>query len=342
MSKPYEALNLNQLSVHAAANPIKYLVSGLIPVGSVNLLGGKPKSGKSTLARQLAACISTGDDFLGRSTTTTDTEVRPETLYFANEEIGAHVAEHFSRLGVSRAEDGVHVVLQQPHGPDFVDRLDATLEMYPQVKLVIIDPLVHFLAGIDIDSYGQVSPAMARMNVLAAKRNIAILAVHHTKKRATEQAGDGMLGSTSLIASVCTTLFLEGEFGSVRRIKSSQRYGPRIEYSELSFDEETGSYQLGDSQAEVSAKKDRDTQEERIEKIISFLELADPGTGWTSDQIKDSVKCGNVSLKATIAQLLVDGRIGQTGTGVKGDPQRYTLPKPSVASAISKELGRCA
>jgi AAA domain len=155
-SNPYKPLNPAQLIESAKDEPIGYLVDGLLPIGSLNMLAGKPKSGKSTLVRQLAACVAKGDDFLGRSTT------KGDVLYFASEEIGAHLAEHFGLLGISKAEDGVHTVLRRP-GINFVSRLVETLKIMPDVRLVIVDPLVNFLPGVDMDNYGMIAPALADM-----------------------------------------------------------------------------------------------------------------------------------------------------------------------------------
>jgi AAA domain len=68
-SNPYKPLNPAELIESAKDDPIQYIVDGLLPTGSLNMLAGKPKSGKSTLVRQLAACVASGDDFLGRTTT---------------------------------------------------------------------------------------------------------------------------------------------------------------------------------------------------------------------------------------------------------------------------------
>ncbi len=46
--------------------PIDWRIDELIAVGSINVLAGKPKAGKSRLARQLAPCRGAGKLFLGK------------------------------------------------------------------------------------------------------------------------------------------------------------------------------------------------------------------------------------------------------------------------------------
>jgi hypothetical protein len=48
---------------------IPYVVDGLLTQAGFSILGGKPKSGKSSLSRYLAVCVAKGKPFLGRSTT---------------------------------------------------------------------------------------------------------------------------------------------------------------------------------------------------------------------------------------------------------------------------------
>ena len=44
---------------------IEWIIAERFSYGSVNLLAGKPKGGKSTTARYLALCVATGTPFLG-------------------------------------------------------------------------------------------------------------------------------------------------------------------------------------------------------------------------------------------------------------------------------------
>src|SRR5437899_9961513 len=72
-----------------------YIVEGLLPSAGTSLLGGKPKDGKSTLARQLAVAVATGKPFLDRATE------KGRVLYFALEEKSSEVKAHFRLLGLT-------------------------------------------------------------------------------------------------------------------------------------------------------------------------------------------------------------------------------------------------
>ena len=69
---------------------VQYVVHDLLPAGGTSLLAGKPKAGKSTLARCLALCVARGDNWLGR-------ECRQGTvLYLGLEEKRSEVRRHFA------------------------------------------------------------------------------------------------------------------------------------------------------------------------------------------------------------------------------------------------------
>ena len=49
-------------------NDLDYAVEGLLPLTGTAVLAGRPKSGKSTLALNLALAVARGEPFLGRET----------------------------------------------------------------------------------------------------------------------------------------------------------------------------------------------------------------------------------------------------------------------------------
>jgi predicted ATP-dependent serine protease len=69
-------------------------MDGLLPSCLISLLAAKPKTGKSTLARQVAVRVARGKKFLGRTTN------RGRVVYLALEEKRDEVRKHFADLGV--------------------------------------------------------------------------------------------------------------------------------------------------------------------------------------------------------------------------------------------------
>jgi hypothetical protein len=71
-----------------------WVVGGLIPAGGVALLAGRPKSGKSTMARALAVAVVQGRPFLGRETR------RGRVLLLSLEDRQRDAARHLRALGL--------------------------------------------------------------------------------------------------------------------------------------------------------------------------------------------------------------------------------------------------
>ena len=63
------ALTRLSTSTSQPEEEIRWLAEGMLPAGGISALAAKPKTGKSTLARQLAVCVARGEPFLGRETT---------------------------------------------------------------------------------------------------------------------------------------------------------------------------------------------------------------------------------------------------------------------------------
>src|SRR5262249_12811745 len=79
--------------------PIQWQVDNLIKKGGMSLIAGKPKTGKTTLCRQLALAIARGESFLGRTTQ------KGKVIYFAFEEQEQNVQDHFKQMGATGDEE---------------------------------------------------------------------------------------------------------------------------------------------------------------------------------------------------------------------------------------------
>jgi AAA domain len=205
-----------------------------------------------------------------------------------------------------------------------VPRLGDTLKLMPDVRLVIIDPLINFLPGIDLDNYGEIAPALADLVEAAGKSGIAIVAIHHTKKRDTAETGDSVLGSSAIIGAMCTSLFLSGEMGNTRTIKSSQRYGTRLEATELEFDSYTSSFSLGSTATAAQQRRATLTREDRISNIL--LHTPQYPNGIMQEDLRALVGCSTKDLGEQLTALESEGRVTRSGEGKNGSPFFYSVP----------------
>jgi hypothetical protein len=285
---------------------IPWLVDKMLPTGGLSLLGGKPKVGKSTLARNLALAVARGEPFLSRET------AKGPVVYLALEEKRGEVHAHFSRMGASNEEVFVHV----GGAPEESLLALSTAIAEHGAVLAIVDPLLRFVRLRDSNDYAEVTTALEPLLLLARESNCHILTCHHLGKLERD-GGDGILGSTALFGSVDTALLVRRREDG--RIASSiQRYGLDLPPLLLSFDTETGSVAAGLAVAEAELAQ-------ACEKVLDTLRDGDK----PEPEIREAVG-GNQSVTGkAIRKLLADGSIARNGAGKRGDPYLYGLPEVS-------------
>jgi archaellum biogenesis ATPase FlaH len=155
-----------------------YLIEGLIPVSSVNILVGDSGLGKSPLAYQMAYAVCSGTPFLGLKT-------EPGTvLHFDLENSGEDIAaladslrRHFGLAAIP------HNLLIQREANASVTELEETLlgMPYPPPKLAIIDSLRAYNPGAEKNNTDAAS-FLNDLKSVARNCSTAFLVIHHIRK----------------------------------------------------------------------------------------------------------------------------------------------------------------
>jgi len=190
------------------ARKIRWLWRGRIPLSKVTLMEGDPGIGKSWITHALAAAVSQGRSLADYKTLANPRNVLifsaeddpADTLkprlagleancrrIFA-ESIGSWNGLNFSRMGLSDLEQRI-----TEH----------------RAKLVIIDPLFAYAAGIDIYRPNSARAMMAGLARIAAERRCAILCIRHLGKAQKSKAIYRGLASIDFTAS-CRSVLLVG------------------------------------------------------------------------------------------------------------------------------------
>ena len=168
--------------------PVEWLWRGWVAKGMIHVLAGSPGVGKSTIAFELAAILSSGGRW-------PDDQPSPEpckALIWSGEDpwrevigprliaAGAELANIRFIAGMQSGASGV----RRPFDPtkDFA-AIAHTLREDPSIKLLILDPLVAIAsAKTDGNSNVQSRGAMLPLCELAAETGVAVLGVHHFTK----------------------------------------------------------------------------------------------------------------------------------------------------------------
>jgi len=195
-----------------AAHSLEWLWPQRLPKGKLAILEGDPGLGKSLLALDLCARLSTGrpwpDDaaaaapaacvYLNGEDGEADT-LRPRLLA-----LGADPARVFVR---DRDEDGLPLPLSLP------DQTDALARVVIQcgARLVVIDPVMAFFGpSVNPSSNQSIRRALDPLVALAAAQGCTILLIRHLNKRGGDHALYRGLGAIGLVG-VCRSAWLVAE-----------------------------------------------------------------------------------------------------------------------------------
>jgi hypothetical protein len=214
------------------ARPLAYL-------GGVSLIAGPPKAGKSTLAAQLQRCRETGERLFGAW----DVTMGPTLL--VTEEGGVavvHKAEGLHTLDVLDRRSAVRAELT------FRQMLGVVSEWAAARPggLVFIDTLAIWAGIVDENDAGQATRAIAAVTSTAQAADLAIVLVHHARKRGGDD-GEAVRGSGAILATVDIAIELsrvapgrdDRYLDIMGRVIEAERF-------ELAFDRATKTYTLAD------------------------------------------------------------------------------------------------
>ena len=136
---------------------VAWVVPDRIASGSVNVLAGKPKAGKSTLARDLALAVARGGDWIGHSC------VAGPVWYLVFEDKRAEVRRHFRQMGAV-GDEPVRFLFDQP-GDQLIPKLQALAEQ-EHPSLIIVDTLQRLIRARDLNDYAEVTVRLTPLLVL--------------------------------------------------------------------------------------------------------------------------------------------------------------------------------
>jgi len=172
-----------------ASRSIHWLWRNYCPLGKVVVVDGLPGQGKSTFALDIAARLSRGanmpDGSAGFSPPSgtlilSYEDDAADTIRPRLEAAGADLSRIGHITGVAYNGD---TELLPPTLPKDLAALDAALGERPDVRLLIIDPLMAAISA-DVDSHRDqdMRRPLARLARMAAERNVCVIIVRHVRK----------------------------------------------------------------------------------------------------------------------------------------------------------------
>jgi hypothetical protein len=251
----------------AAFEPQQWAIETMLPEGLV-ILAGKPKSGKSFLALNLAVSVADGSPALGRFPVTVG-----DVLFLGLEDSLRRMQLRLRR--VMRGRDAVpsgrlHIETEWPTADEGgLRQLDDWLSDFEgQARLVVIDVLGRFVTT-GGGSYRKDTARIAALDALAQRHHVCILVLEHMWKGGVSATMpdwlDRVRGTTGITASASGIIGLARERGSdTGLLRITGRDVPEADLP-LQFSASQGTWIAGESTEITAPISDERT---RILKVI--------------------------------------------------------------------------
>ena len=183
--------------------PLEELIEGMLSPG-VYILAGASKIGKSWLVLQIAHHISTGTPLWGRKT------IKSDVLYLALEDTERRIQRRLLQICQGETGNISFATEAEILGNGFERQVMDFLQEHPEARLVIVDTLIKVRqANSTNNAYADDYATMTAFKRLADRYGVAILVVHHTRKKEAKDIMDMISGTTGLMGCADGAMVLE-------------------------------------------------------------------------------------------------------------------------------------
>lgn len=187
--------------IEARSGERRWLVDELFASDAVGLLGGPPKAFKTWVAAELALAVAAGTPAFGRFAVPDPGPV----LFFGAEDSPPDLRARFDNIARWRGVDLTKIPLLLLDVPQLrldhaahLDRLHKTVARHAP-RLLVLDPFVRLVAGLDENSARDVSAVLGALRTLQREHGVTILLVHHMRKSPAAHPAQQLRGSRRLL-----------------------------------------------------------------------------------------------------------------------------------------------
>lgn len=308
-------LDRTQLANLTAPQPI---IEETIDGGTVTVLAGYWGTLKSFIALDWAACIATGEPWLGRRSVgpAPVLYVAAEGAYGLDQRLKAWETTRHSRI----QHANFHILPMPIRLGTVGDILElSALVRSAKYRFVVLDTLSKCTAGMDENSAKDMGTAVNSLyEIQGAMDNGAVLVVHHTgKDRKT------IRGSSALEAGVDVVYTSEGNSNNIKLVRRKRKDGPCDDVHRLRLDLVDGTESgivTSHGQTDARATNSRNSLHE---KILSHLG-GDPCRGATAVQLQEITGMSKSTVHRSLTEL---GNLGQVEGLRDGGRLTYRLSK---------------
>jgi len=313
----------------------KWAVPGILPEG-LNILGGKPKQGKSILSLNIGIAIASGGKALGQI------DVKQgKVIYFALEDPYRRLKERMVQMLQGRpAPRDLYLFNQCKRiGNGGAEYINEQIEKHPGLRLVIIDTLAKIKPSSTNNNktwYDKDYENIESVKELADSHSISILLVHHLRKSESTDVMDTFSGTFGLTGAADGLLALIRKSGQVDaelhitgRDMDSAQYALRYEPSLMMWN------LLGDVQDVKSSR----------ERQALYDALKDAGEPLSPSELAKEASLKHHYVRKTLPLFIEDGTVIKVergkyiyagNKGNNGNNQDNLFPKHAIVPESKK------
>jgi hypothetical protein len=298
--------------VEARSSERRWLIDELFTSASVGLLGGPPKAFKTWVAAELALAVATGTKAFGRFATPDPGPV----LFFGAEDPPPDLRTRFDGIARARCLDLAKVPLllldiAQLRLDDaaHLDRLRRTVALH-KPRLLVLDPFVRLVAGLDENSARDVSTVLGALRTLQRELNVTILLVHHMRKSPAAHPAQQLRGSGDFSAWLDSGLYLT-RHGDDRVLVVEHRSAPAPSPFRLRLvPGDTPHLAIQDAEAGDAATAAVDPLQARVVEHLQAVPRPQP-----TEQLRAALRVRKADLLAALRGLADRGLVTKTEHG---------------------------
>jgi len=268
-----------------------FLVEGMLAQGTVAILAGSPKGGKSWLALELGLAIAGNTKFLG-----CDTE-QGGVLYLALEDSPRRIQNRLRKvLQGGPAPDNMYLMnTAPPLLGGLLEQLDKILEAHSDIKVVIIDTLqmVRMADSAGVFSYTNDYRDLGLFKKYSETRRIAMVLIHHVRKSKDDaNPFNDIAGTNGVLGAVDAAYILDRKRGETEAtLHITGRDIPETSLA-IDLDKDTMRWEsLGDAEALRQEREKQAFLSEPLVQTVFELVKESPANTW-SGQASELVAAG--------------------------------------------------
>lgn len=181
-----------------------FVIDEFLPVG-LSILSGRPKSGKSWLALQMALSVSLGSEFLDKFKAN-----QGAVVYFALEDHASRLQDRLYKshgLIIDSSEkqllNNLDFRLQKKtEHSDAGQNIRQIISDIPNVKLIVVDTYARFTSAQN-SVYEKTYDDIAKLQEIALMNKVSILLIMHSRKSSAKNSSgiDSVFGTTGNVAA---------------------------------------------------------------------------------------------------------------------------------------------